>query len=240
MDLPRLIAHRGAPRLAPENTLVGLTLARAQGATWTEFDVTLSADDVAVVFHDDNLERTTDGHGPIEKQSLAHLKELSAGAWFSPDYLDCRIPTLAEYLETAASLRLGINVELKPIDRARCQTLCHEVLHTLAQLWPNDLPAPLLSSFSAENLHMLRELNCPYPLALNTSRWSEAQLSLAQQLGCYSLHCKASLLTATQVATNTAVGMHTLAYTVNETYLAQQLFDWGVTAVFSDIPDLIR
>ncbi len=238
MDLPRLIAHRGAPRLAPENTLKGLETARAQGALWTEFDVTLSADGIPVVFHDDTLERTTDGKGPLRALTLAELKQLSAGRGFDPSFADCRIPTLAEYLTTAAQLGLGINVELKPIGAEDQAVLCAAVLDTLAQVWPRTSPTPLLSSFSAELLTILRQLQCPYPLALNTNRWSAAAVSHAQQLGCYSLHCNAKYLSEADVAATTHAGLHTLAYTVNDLDTATRLWSWGVTAIFSDIQQL--
>lgn len=239
MDLPRVIAHRGAPRLAPENTLDGLAVAKAHGAQWTEFDVTLSADGIPMVIHDDTLERTTNGHGAVSDYTAAELSQLSAGAWFGAAFTHCRLPTLAQYLQAAAELGLGINVELKPIANAQCAALCQAVLDTLASTWPTTLPTPLLSSFSADNLRMLRRLNCPYPLAFNTSRWSGVAQHAALELGCFSLHANAKYLTITQVEANSAAGLKTLAYTVNDADTATKLFAWGVSAVFSDIPDLL-
>ena len=62
---PRLIGHRGAMAVAPENTLASFQRAAIDGADWIEFDTRLSADGVPIIFHDDTLERTSDGKGPV-------------------------------------------------------------------------------------------------------------------------------------------------------------------------------
>ena len=237
MNLPTLIAHRGAPRLAPENTLAGLVAAKAAGARWTEFDVTLCQDDRAVVIHDDQLERTTNGHGEVLATPFALLRTFSAGAWFAPQFSDEIIPSLEEYIKTAANLGLGINIELKPIPLTRSLTLCQLVLDALKN-WPNNLPTPLISSFDEMNLRHLRFLNCPYPIALNVININSEALSLAVALNCYSIHAKANDLTSEDIYKAHQKNLQVLAYTVNDKIEAQILLDLGVKSVFSDIPDL--
>lgn len=238
LSLSKIIAHRGAPRFAPENTLASLEMAKAHGAEWTEFDVTLSADNVVVVFHDNTLDRTTNGHGKITKKTYSELQALDAGSWFAPQFHTCKIPTLEEYIKFAAKLNLAINVELKTIGLKRIKQLVISVLAILNEHWPKELPPPLLSSFSIANLKMLRKLNCRYPIALNCAKPRRRKLSLAKKLGCYSIHCSKKHITPKVVLVNTKNNCKTLSYTVNDPNEAAALFNMGVTAIFSDIPDL--
>ena len=79
-------AHRGASAHAPENTLAALRLAVDQGAGMAEMDVQLSADGVPVLIHDETLDRTTDGQGPVAALPAAEIQRLDAGSWFGPDF----------------------------------------------------------------------------------------------------------------------------------------------------------
>jgi glycerophosphoryl diester phosphodiesterase len=105
--------HRGNSMHAPENTLPALESARRQGASSCEIDVMLSRDGQIVLCHDELLDRTTDGKGKVGDHDLAALKMLDAGTWFSPEFASTRIPTLAETIEAARALGLGLVVETK-------------------------------------------------------------------------------------------------------------------------------
>ena len=106
------IAHRGASGRAPENTHVAFAAALALGAEAIELDVQLSADGELVVIHDETLERTTDGTGPVGDRTAAELAALDAGSWFAPEFRGERIPLLADVI---AQLRdhVTLNVEIK-------------------------------------------------------------------------------------------------------------------------------
>ena len=106
------LAHRGALRDAPENTLAAFWRALELGADGVELDVTLSADGKIVVIHDDTVDRTTGGRGLVSELTLAELKRLDAGSWFAPEFADARIPTLDEVLQ-ALPAPARINIELK-------------------------------------------------------------------------------------------------------------------------------
>src|SRR5688500_16528220 len=97
-----VIAHRGASSYAPENTLAAFDLAIEMGARHLELDVHLTRDDHVVVIHDDTVDRTTGGVGPVAEQTLAELKSLDAGSWFGEKFAGQRIPTFAEVLERYA------------------------------------------------------------------------------------------------------------------------------------------
>jgi glycerophosphoryl diester phosphodiesterase len=105
--------HRGNSMNAPENTLSALESARRQGASACEIDVVLSRDGEIVLSHDELLDRTTDGRGPLGDHDVAALKTLDAGAWFSAEFAGTRIPTLAETIDLARVLGLGLVIEIK-------------------------------------------------------------------------------------------------------------------------------
>jgi glycerophosphoryl diester phosphodiesterase len=107
-----IIGHRGAPNHAPENTIASFDKALALGFRHIELDAQLSSDGVAVVFHDDILDRTSNGRGPLAKQFLAELRRLDAGAWFSDAFKGQRIPTLEEVLSRYHG-RAYLHLELK-------------------------------------------------------------------------------------------------------------------------------
>ncbi len=94
---PYMLAHRGIPGLAPENTLEGAILAYEKGADYIENDIYLTKDGHIVILHDGTLDRTTTGTGYIENYTLAELKQLLANKQFPEQYPNARIPTLKEY-----------------------------------------------------------------------------------------------------------------------------------------------
>ena len=105
-------AHRGASSQAPENTLSALHLALDLGATMAEIDIQQTADDGLAVFHDDDLDRTSNGSGPLWRRTLKQLKLLDAGSWFSSEFIGEKIPSLDEVL-VAMGGRLKLNIEMK-------------------------------------------------------------------------------------------------------------------------------
>ena len=111
----RVIAHRGASGYAPENTAAAFAKAIAMGADAIETDVRLSADGELVLIHDATVTRTTDGRGPVADHTLAELRALDAGRWFSDAFAGERVPTLAELIEDVAP-RIPVVLESK--DRA--------------------------------------------------------------------------------------------------------------------------
>jgi glycerophosphoryl diester phosphodiesterase len=108
-----IVAHRGFSELAPENTVAALELALQAGADAVEFDLHTSADGTPVLLHDDTLERTTDGYGPVATLSLETLRDLDAGSWFSRDFAGEPVPPLAEALEAIGDRVGRVYAEVK-------------------------------------------------------------------------------------------------------------------------------
>lgn len=244
MAIPRppafdpVIGHRGAAGHAPENTLAGFAKAAALGLRWVEFDVVLSADGVPVLFHDDTLDRTTDGSGPLGLFDFAHLRRLDAGAWFGPAFAGERIPTLDEAVAALERLGLAANVEIKPTRGREAETGA-AVARRLARDWPASLPPPIVSSFAEASLEAAQRFAPDLPRALLVGAVPPDWRARADRLGCASIHAAQNRLSLADVESVRGAGFHLLAYTVNDPDVARRLFGWGVEAVFSDVPDRI-
>lgn len=231
LSLPPLIGHRGAAGLAPENTLASFALAADLGCAMVEFDVRLSADRVPLVFHDDTLDRCTDGSGPVAALTLAQLKRLDAGG-------GQQIPTLAEVLALCRDRHLAVNIEIKPDVGAEAET-ARLALEIAGASWPTDRPLPLVSSFSHQALAMAQRVAPHWPRGLLVERLPKDWRRLVDIYECNALNLDHSWLTAKRVTEIKSSGLAVLAYTVNRRSRAEMLWFRGVLAVFSDRPDLL-
>lgn len=240
MDIPRIIAHRGSPRAAPENTLASFRRASADGARWVEFDAALTVDNRVIVFHDDSLERTSDGIGLVAEAPFDTVSALDAGGWFAPEYRGEPIPTLEETLELLASLGLGFNMELK-IDPGREVNLATCALPIARDCWPMDTPVPLISSFSLQAVAAAKELLNTWPRGLIFDQRPADWADLGKAMELATFHGNHQHLTQSIVAEMRDEGYAVLSYTVNDPTRATELFSWGVDAVFTDVPkDMLK
>src|ERR1700753_267667 len=96
---PAVVAHRGGGKLAPENTLEAIEVGARLGIKMIEFDAKLSVDDVVFLLHDDDVDRTSNGHGAAQSITYAQLRPLDAGAWYGAEFTGARMPTLAQVHE---------------------------------------------------------------------------------------------------------------------------------------------
>ena len=113
LNLPKLIGHRGVKDLSPENTLDSIKLAKKLGLDWVEVDVKISKDFIPIIFHDNSLERTTNGEGLPINYLYKDLKKLDAGYFFYKKATEIYIPTLEEIL-LSNDENIQLNIELKP------------------------------------------------------------------------------------------------------------------------------
>lgn len=236
--LPKVIAHRGSSRQAPENTLASLHLAGQQGIKWVEIDVMLSGDGIPIIFHDDYLSRTTNGEGLVYKTPLAELKKLDAGSWKSEEYQQEKIPTLREALAVISHYGMGLNLELKPCEGLEEETVAASI-EVLKQYWPSELPL-LLSSFSYFALVSAKALWPDIELGYNVSAIPQAWQERLEHLDCQGLHIHQCFFDVDQVTAIKAAGYKILAFTINDQALALSLFEQGLDAVFSDVPEEIQ
>ena len=235
LRLPPVIGHRGAAARAPENTLAGFRRAKELGCSWVELDVRLTADGGLVVCHDPRLERTTDGAGLVAAQTLAGVRQYDAGAWFAPAFAGERVPTLGDTLDLAATLDLGVDIEIKA-ERGRDYATAAAVA---AVLQHRTGPPLLVSSFLPAALAALRTLAPGVPRGILFRLVPRGWAELARRLGVAMLGADHRRLRPRLIAAVRAAGYPLAAYTVNDPSRARLLFEWGVTSVFSDAPDII-
>jgi glycerophosphoryl diester phosphodiesterase len=223
--------------LAPENTLAGLRLASRLGYQGVEVDVKLTRDDVPILMHDDDLERTSNGHGPVARQTLTQLAMLDAGAWLDPRFAGEPIPTLAATAALCIENGLWANLEIKPCP-GREEATGTIAATAAATLWQNTAARPLLSSFSVTALEAARAVAPDLARGLLVEEFSEQALRQAAQLGCVSIHCYYRSVDADVAAKAHEAGFGLLCYTVNDTTSASWLSLAGVDCIVTDRLDL--
>lgn len=242
---PAVIAHRGDSVRAPENTLAAIALAIEAGADMVEIDVGFSADGQLVVIHDDTLDRTTSGHGPVRALPSAALRELDAGSWFSPAFAGERLPLLAEVLDLVRG-RLPINIEIKgesvaaePREGAKGGI---EALALEAVLSRGMLGEALFSSFHPLALWRLRRLAPRARLASLLHppyHAGRSPAAIVGEVGAQDLHVADEQATPALAAACRAAGIPLRVYTVNDPARFRQLAGWGIDGVFTDDPRLL-
>lgn len=235
---PRTMAHRGAGKLAPENTLAAFRLGASFGYAAFEFDVKLSADGKSFLLHDATLERTTSGSGRADALTLGELVQLDAGGWHSPAFAGEMLPSLAAVLRYLRANGFAANIEIKPAPGREWQTGAAVALDAKA-LAQGQTVLPLLSSFSETALDAARLAAPGLPRALLVDVLPDDWLERLQRHDCLALDANHRELTAEVVATAHAAGYRVLCYTVNDAERAQLLFDWGVDSIITDAVDSI-
>lgn len=228
---PRIVAHRGGGRLAPENTLAAIRLGASMGFRAVEFDVMLSADKVPVLIHDETTERTTGHRGEVARLKLAELKMLKAGGR-EP------IPTFEEAGTLCRSLGLWANVEIKPAKGHERET-GEAVARMARELWGGADLQPLLSSFSLDALAAARavapELQRGYLVDALPGTWRED----AVRVKSAAIHCNHEKLSPADADAVRAAGYGLLCWTVNDPARARVLLGWGVDCLVTDALEAI-
>lgn len=249
---PVILAHRGDSARYPENTLPAFISAQQLGVDVIETDVHLSSDGRVVIFHDDLIDRATDGTGCIEQYTYRQLQEFDAGFNFTPDNgrtypfrgTGIKLLQLADALERLPNMRF--NVDLKQDDQALADAFCSLVLSMNAQ------NRVLCASFHAP---VLRYVRSSYPEIITSySRQEVKQLLLFQKL---HLPIPKKLFTGIAVQVPIRSGAvrvvtpgfikklhkHSIAvqvWTVNDETTMRRLLDMGVDGIFTDDPRLLK
>ncbi len=231
---PRLLAigHRGAAAHLPENTMPSFEKALELGADALEFDVALTLDGVPVVIHDDALDRTTDGRGPVEQATFDEIRALDAGSWKG---VPTHVPPLAEVLDVYAARTL-LNLEIKSSPRrAELVDACAE-----AVAMRGALGAVVFSSFDHDALRLLRRLQPDARIGvLCESTNLERALACAAELGAENLHPPVLLVTAALVRRAHDAGLRVWTWTANRPETIAHAIASGVDGIFSDYPERV-
>lgn len=236
-DAPgRIIAHRGASRVAPENTLGAFRAAARQGAGWIEFDVSLLGDGTPVLHHDATLDRCTDRSGPLAELRAADLAGIDAGGWFGPAFAGEPLATLDAALELIGALGLSANLEMKP-HGAPPGPVAEAVAAELGRRsW--SAARILVSSFEPGALAALRRLMPGQPLAALYEAPPDDWPEVLAGLGAASLHVWHEALDPALLARARAEGVRLRVYTVNDPARLAPFREAGLAGVITDHPPL--
>lgn len=232
-----VLAHRGASRQAPENTLAAFELAVSQGADAIELDVETCAGGDLVVIHDATVDRTTDGSGKVSKLPLQAIRELDAGSWFDPRFKGESVPTLDEVLE-AVGKRIFINIELKNYT-SWFDDLAEKVALSVKR---HGLEKQVLfSSFNPFNFRVIKRHLPKSPVGLLAFRGFASPwfVDLVRKLAPFdSLNPHHLDVSPQLIEHNHKAGMPVFAYTVNDAADIRRLLDAGMDGVITDDPEL--
>lgn len=233
---PVRIAHRGASGLYPENTLLAFRRAAECGVDMLELDVLFSRDGALVVVHDQTLDRTTNGTGPVGAHTLAELRALDAGQGE-------RIPVLDEALALAREAGLRVVVEMKGGDAAASEAIAEALVPALSQAgW---LDRAVVSSFHPGALRRARALAPRLPAMLDPTPWDgsltpraaceQALTAGANVLGYDQRHVTAALVDECRLC-----GLALWPWVANTPDDIGRLVRLGVPGLMTDRPDVLN
>jgi glycerophosphoryl diester phosphodiesterase len=231
-----VFGHRGAKDYAPMNTLPAFELAYDQGALGIELDVHRSRDGYPVLVHDFTIDSTTDGEGLVTDKSLAELKSLDAGSWYSDDFIGTRIPTLDEVFESVGQ-KLLINVEIKSEDM-ETDGVEQVVADCIARHHMDE--RVLVSSFNPLTLHRFRAI-APHVMIgfLYTAELVEKTVPLMVNHVHEARHPYQMMIDEAYMQWARDNNYYVNTWTVNDPERARTLRQLGVNCVITDAPDII-
>ncbi|HEX6751497.1 MAG TPA: glycerophosphodiester phosphodiesterase family protein [Longimicrobium sp.] len=217
---PLILGHRGAPREAPENTMRAFRLALEQGADGIELDVQPSADGVAVVLHDDRLDRTSDARGEVARMTWDEISAARAGG--EP------VPRLEDVAAWAAEADAFLNVEIK---RPGIEAAAVEIVERAGRT-----DATLFSSFHPESVAEVRRLAPGAHCWLLTEVWTPEVLALARDLGVGGICLHDPLAAPAVLETLRAAKLGVVVWTVDKPGRIRALLRAGVMGVITNRP----
>ena len=252
LAIPIVIGHRGCAGHAPENTLPSFERALAEGAAILESDVHVTRDGVPVLLHDDDVDRNTDGHGPVREMSLEQLCRLDAGYRFSPDGggsfpfrgRGIRIPTLEEALAAFPGARF--NLELKQDLQALVEG-CLEVIaragreeRTLLTAGDDALMVRLRAALTATGLNVALGASTADVVSFVRSATDGSEpVSGPMALQIPAEFGGRPLVTAALIEHAHRHGVQVHVWTIDEQAEMRRLLDLGVDGIVTDFPELL-
>lgn len=224
------IAHRGASSYAPENTFAAFDLALGMGARHIELDVEATRDGHIVVIHDDTVDRTTNGSGPVTGHTLEALQALDAGVWFGKEFAGQRIPLFRDVL-TRYKGRVHIHTEIK----GRSTQLSLRTADLVRQHGMADQVT--ITSFQKARLDEMRAYAPELPVGWLLAQVGDAEIAQARELGPRQICPRANIVTAELVCRLHAEGFVVRAWGVATEALMRQVIEAGADGMTVNFPD---
>jgi len=236
-----VIAHRGASYHAPENTMPAFKKAVEMKADMIELDVLSTRDNIPVVLHDVNLNRTTTGQGPVTSILFRELQDLDAGSWFDPSFKYTQIPSLETVLKWAKN-RIALNIEIKGNGRkSGAPDFESQIIEMIDHFGMQDHVA--ISSFNYKAIKQIKKISPATSTALLNWKYSYG----TRRVYLFMRYCEAdgvnilarqmkdplmSLLKKNHIPV--------WIYTVNNEQEMRTAIRKGATGIITDRPDLLR
>ncbi|MFJ9388321.1 glycerophosphodiester phosphodiesterase [Nocardioides sp. NPDC101246] len=243
-----ITAHRGASAYAPENTLAAFALGIEQRADWIESDVQATEDGELVLMHDTTLARTTDveqrfpGRSPwnVKDFTLAEIKTLDAGSWFSEEYAGEKVPTLKEMVRLVRPTRSGILMELKSPE---LYPGIEKQVAAEFDSFPGYVRSAVragrlgVQSFDFDSMKTYKRAQPEMPVGL---LGTPAYADLDSYTWADQINPHFGSFDAGYVARVHALGMHIHSWTVDDAETMGAVLDRGVDGIITNNPDVLR
>lgn len=240
--MPLVLAHRGANKVAPQNTIPAFKKALEFNADGIETDVHLSKDGEIVICHNYTVDETSNGNGFVDEMTLAQLRKLDFGSYFNKDFSGVILPTLSELLDVVKEMAL-INIEIKPprTDNDLVKKVVEEI-HKYGIVENS-----IVSCFNPECIRQVKEIDKNVKTALlyeddelGNEIMTFGVAKYCKQLNADAAHPHRKLITHKEVVELHNLGMAVNPWTVNLEEDIIRLTEWGCDALISDVPDFCR
>lgn len=240
--MPLILAHRGANKVAPQNTIPAFIKALEFNADGIETDVHLCKDGEIVICHNYTVDETSNGIGLIDELTLAQLKAMDFGSYFNKDFSGVSLPTLSELLDVVRKMKL-INIEIKPPKKDN--DLVKKVVEEINKYGIAE--NSILSCFDPECVRMVKEIDKNVKTALlyeNDELGNEIMTfgvaKYCKQLNVDAAHPHRKLIKENEIIELHNLGIAVNPWTVNLEEEIIRLTKWGCDALISDVPDYCR
>jgi len=230
-------AHRGASRVAPENTIAAFRAAREQGARWVELDVALLGDGTLAVIHDPTLDRTSSASGSLAGIGRGDLDRIDAGAWFGPRFRGEKLPTFEQALAALGELGLNVNVEIKPHAHHRSLAQLTEAVHAALQQRNRQIEV-MISSFDATALAAMGRLDSDYALAMLWNDLPADWQAVLAAIPARAIHLNYRHLSFAILEATRSRDIKVRAWTCNAPEKLAPFWAEGLAGVITDTPEL--
>jgi glycerophosphoryl diester phosphodiesterase len=237
-ERPLVFAHRGACKIAPENTLPAFQAALELGADGVELDVQYTSDGKLIVIHNQSLEATTNGAGRVTAQPFADLRRLDAGSHFGSQFAGTPLPALDEVLDLCRG-RLLMNIELKSLQSSTANIGVDVVAAVRARGMADQV---VISSFNPLALRRAKkagpEIECALLTAPDLPGWMRAGLTFGYSKAD-AVHPEFPMVNQAYIDWATRRKMPVRPWTVNEVADMERMIALGVDAIITDVPDVL-
>lgn len=226
----KVIGHRGAAGIAPENTWESFDLALQLGVDAIETDIQATSDGELVLFHDLDLERTTNGTGLVAMTPWSEIKHLDAGLWFDRAYHGAKVPLLKETLQRyGRKIHLVLEIKQSGIES--------DVVKMLEELELTSYVT--LTSFYPQVVKNIKQLCSQIHLEWLLVNSDETHMTQALDIGANHVSLSAPLVSAEIVSQWNSLNLPVRVWNVIDSDVMLSTLSTGVEAMTVDYPHLL-